>query len=56
LYCLLRLAQDPSEEITLEASAYMHRFYFPEHNSLLLINEPLTYDLKKKISVNLDSD
>lgn len=31
LYCLLRLAQEPSEEVAEEASYYLHHFYFPEH-------------------------
>ena len=30
LYCLLRLANDPNDEISEESSRLMHLFFFPE--------------------------
>lgn len=31
LYCLLRLAQDPTELAAQEAATYLHKFYYPDH-------------------------
>lgn len=32
LFCLLRLAQDPTELVTEEATVYLHAFFYPEYH------------------------